>query len=613
MDKSYVKSARHALVCLLALSLTAGMLSGCAGGEQSGASSSTAQASGDASQTAGNGTQTTVTDAQGAGTALSSDADASGGSTGAQSQGASGEASSFVDVHDMSDGIYGIPLTLSGGTGKATLSSPAKVTVDGGAITVTFLWSSKNYDYMRVGDTKYLPVSAAGEPSAFEIPVDELVSEMTVYADTVAMSTPHEIEYLVTFDLDAITRGEPGSDAAGGQSAGAGTNAGTDAGAAGTSAASTGASSSQSDGSDTSQSDATLGEMAHDIPSCFSAVSSMNLDYAHEYAVDYDSEGRAYICIGTDQHFLLLPEGVQAPDGVTGDVVIIRQPLMSIYAASSATLDLFDKCGAMGQVSLVSSDYDSWTIQSVRDAMDSGDISFVGKYSEPDFERIAASNVDFIIENNMIYHSPATLEKLRELGFAVMVERMSYESHPLGRAEWIRLIGLLTGHEDDADSVYKALREQFEANTADKKSSNTVAFFYISTSGSAIIRLPGDYISKMISLAGGNYVFDGIDTENTTKATMNLEMEAFYAAARDADILIYNNTIDSTVKDLNGLLAKSPLLADFKAVRDGNVWSTGENVYQQVTSISSLMEDFHAVIFDEADGKDTLKCLTRLK
>ena len=612
MNKSYVKSARHALVCLLAVSLTAGMLSGCTGGGQSDASSSAAQVSGDASQTAGNGTQSTVTDAQGAGTALSSGAGASGSAADTQSQGtSSSEASSFVDVHDMSDGIYSVPLTLSGGTGKATLSSPARVTVDGGAITVTFLWSSKNYDYMRVGDIKYLPVSAAGEPSAFEIPVDELVSEMTVYADTVAMSTPHEIEYLVTFDLDAITRGEPGSDAAGGQSAGAGTN--TAAGAAGTSAASSGAASAQSGSSDASQSDATLGELAHDIPSWFSAVSSMELDYAHEYAVDYDSEGRAYICIGADQHFLLLPEGVQAPDGVTGDVVIICQPLRSIYAASSATLDLFDKCGAMGQVSLVSSDYDSWTIQSVRDAMDSGDISFVGKYSEPDFERIAASNVDFILENNMIYHSPATLEKLRELGFAVMIERMSYESHPLGRAEWIRLIGLLTGHDDDADSVYKALKEQFEVNTAEKKSAKTVAFFYISTSGSAIIRLPGDYISKMISLAGGNYVFDGIDTENTTKATMNLEMEAFYAAARDADILIYNNTIDSTVKDMNGLLAKSPLLADFKAVKDGNVWSTGENVYQQVTSISSLMEDFHAVIFDEADGKDTLKCLTRLK
>ena len=194
-----------------------------------------------------------------------------------------------------------------------------------------------------------------------------------------------------------------------------------------------------------------------------------------------------------------------------------------------------------------------------------------------------------------------------------MIERMSYESHPLGRAEWIRLIGLLTGCSDRADEVFASLKSRFEANIASETSSKTVAFFYISTSGSAVIRLPGDYISKMIRLAGGNYVFDGIETENTTKATMNLEMEAFYSTARDADILIYNNSIDSSVRDMDGLLAKSPLLADFKAVKNKNVWCTGENVYQQVTSVADLMEDFHSVIFDDADDADALSCLTRLK
>ncbi len=570
--KKNLTSKRLCLACVMAASLITGMLSGCSSADSS-SEGTVSSAASDPGSPDPSGSMSESTPA-------------------------------IADPRSLEDGVYGIPVALSGGTGKASLASPARMTVDGGRITVTFLWSSKNYDYMRIGDTQYLPVSPAGEPSAFEIPLTELSAEMTVYADTVAMSTPHEIEYTVTFDLDAITAGEPipsvaGTDAA---SESSGTSSGY-SDAPGSDAASK---------ADSDSSGRTLGELEHDIPDWFDAVSSMELEYAHEYAVDYDAEQRAYITIGTDQHFLLLPEDMQAPDGITDDVILIQQPLDSIYAASSSTLDLFDKCSAMNRITLVSSEYNSWTIQSVRDGMDRGDIAFVGKYSEPDFERIAASDVDFILENNMIYHSPSTLEKLRELGFTVMIERMSYESHPLGRAEWIRLIGLLTGCSDRADEVFASLKSRFEANIASETSSKTVAFFYISTSGSAVIRLPGDYISKMIRLAGGNYVFDGIETENTTKATMNLEMEAFYSAARDADILIYNNSIDSSVRDMDGLLAKSPLLADFKAVKNKNVWCTGENVYQQVTSVADLMEDFHSVIFDDADGADTLSCLTRL-
>ena len=94
---------------------------------------------------------------------------------------------------------------------------------------------------------------------------------------------------------------------------------------------------------------------------------------------------------------------------------------------------------------------------------------------------------------------------------------------------------------------------------------------------------------------------------------MKLEMEAFYETARDTDILIYNNNKDKTVKDLDSLIARNSLLADCKAVKEGNVWCTGANVYQQVTAVPALLEDFRAIISGEADGKDQLNYLTRLK
>ena len=103
----------------------------------------------------------------------------------------------------LEDGEYTIEVTLSGGSGRASVESPAKLTVDGGNATAEIVWSSSNYDYMIVGDEKYLPVNTEGN-SVFEIPVLIVDDDMTVYADTTAMSTPHEIEYTLRFDSASV-------------------------------------------------------------------------------------------------------------------------------------------------------------------------------------------------------------------------------------------------------------------------------------------------------------------------------------------------------------------------------------------------------------------------
>lgn len=101
------------------------------------------------------------------------------------------------------DGNYTIALTFEGGSGKASVSSPADLTVADGKMTVTLIWSSQNYDYMIVDGEKYLPVNTEGN-SVFEIPVPALDKPIEVIGDTVAMSTPHEIEYTITFHADTL-------------------------------------------------------------------------------------------------------------------------------------------------------------------------------------------------------------------------------------------------------------------------------------------------------------------------------------------------------------------------------------------------------------------------
>ncbi len=99
------------------------------------------------------------------------------------------------------DGEYNANVVLEGGSGRATVDSPAALTVADGKMTTTIVWSSPNYDYMIVDGEKYLPTNTEGN-STFEIPVSALGTSLSVTADTVAMSTPHEIEYTLTFTLD---------------------------------------------------------------------------------------------------------------------------------------------------------------------------------------------------------------------------------------------------------------------------------------------------------------------------------------------------------------------------------------------------------------------------
>ena len=137
---------------------------------------------------------------------------------------------------------------------------------------------------------------------------------------------------------------------------------------------------------------------------------------------------------------------------------------------------------------------------------------------------------------------------------------------------------------------------------AQKPAGKTVAFFYITTSGAVNVRKSGDYIAKAIRMAGGDYVsFDESGEENAL-STMTIQMESFYDAAADADVLIYNSTIDGELDSLDALLAKSPLLADFRAVQTGNVWCITKNFYQESLALGDLILDVHAVLNDKDAG-----------
>ena len=110
----------------------------------------------------------------------------------------------------------------------------------------------------------------------------------------------------------------------------------------------------------------------------------------------------------------------------------------------------------------------------------------------------------------------------------------------------------------------------------------------------------------MIELAGGKYIFDKLGDTQSKSSSVTMQMEEFYASAKDVDCLIYNSTIDGQITSIDELVAKNQLLADFKAVQSGNVWCTTQNMYQESMAIGSMIADMHtAFVTDVSQNTDT--------
>ena len=228
------------------------------------------------------------------------------------------EQADSAEVSVPEDGEYTVDVTLEGGSGKATVDSQAKVTVTDGVAYATIVWSSTHYDYMIVNGEKYLNENEGGN-STFTFPIDGIPCEMDVIGDTTAMSTPHEIDYTLTFkfpetadfkDLDCNGR--------------------------------------------------------------------MELSYADQFEVEQYGAYKL-ITIVDNGRFLLVPKGVTVPEDVPGDVTVLEQPLENVYLVSSAVMDLVCRIGAVPDLKYTGVKEKDWYVKEAADAMAAGNMIYAGK------------------------------------------------------------------------------------------------------------------------------------------------------------------------------------------------------------------------------------------
>lgn len=539
----------------------------------------------------------------------------------------------FATQITLSDGEYEMDVQLEGGTGKATITSPAEVTVKDGNVVGLIEWSSPNYDYMIVKGEKYFPVNSQGN-SVFEIPIDTLNSPIDIIADTTAMSSPHEVAYTLTFSYDNPS-GKDKVKASGSWVIPYSYVIGVTIFIVGLLAfllykkksrvvaailililfLTLGCSfyviyqkqepvknENVKEHIDDSVEEKGIPEI---IGEHLLHMESMKLDYATGFFVDYykDENNTIYklITIGEDR-FLIVPDIYSIYSDIPKEYVVLERP-KQIYLVASPVMDMMVALDMMDGIQFSGLDAKDWYIEKARETMESGDLLYAGKYSAPDYELILNKGCDLAIENTMIYHTPEVKEKLESFGIPVIVDRSSYETDPLGRMEWVKLYGALMDCENRATEVFEEQEKQYKeiATAVKRKERPTVAFFYISANGDVKVRKSNDYMAQMIETAGGEYIFSDLKgEEGSVSSTVNMQLEEFYAQAVDADYIIYNSTIEGELEDLDDFIKKSELLSRMKAVKDGHVYCTSQNLYQSSMELGTIVSDIHKMIEGES-------------
>lgn len=593
---------------------------------------------------------------------------------------------SFSELSEIPDGSYWIRVSMTGGSGRASISSPTGFYVKDGQATADIHWSSASYDYMKLDGVRYDAFTDAAGYSAMTIPVSALDAAIPVLADTTAMSKPYEIEYQLSFDGSALL---PMTDASMAEAHALPTDevnramqsATTQVADAETSDSAGGSGNRTNASAETSTKTAgasgTVGESsvhwsaAPEIEG-LTFISSEKNDVAEYFrlSVYEDASGAKYQLLETAgglHRYLIAPADAQVSDrksdhftaraseansankekkGDALELTVLQQPLTTTYVAASAVMAPLCDLGAVSQIRFSGLREEGWYVAEARTAMEKGSMLFAGKYSEPDYETLLREGCDLALESTMIYRSPEVIEKLSALGIPVYIDYSSYEPHVLGRLEWIRVYGALFSLEEKAQQWYASERDRIRAIQKDAETSSgeasqsgksteksetktsrnskneassigsssgragtdttadqrpTVVYFYVNSSGQIQVRQPHDYIPELLELAGARYLAPDMSSLSSRKSNVTVSLEDFYSSCRDADYLIYSATLDRPLSSIQELLGKNALFADFKAVKEGHVYTTDKDFYQLSDRMADFAEDVHRMLQGQGD------------
>lgn len=315
----------------------------------------------------------------------------------------------------------------------------------------------------------------------------------------------------------------------------------------------------------------------------------MDIQYAQQFTVEtFEGGYRLVHELTSDSRILVVPEGMSVPTDLEENVQVLQLPVTKSYVCGSNMVAMTDAIGCIDQVTLVGVDT-TWHFQSIKDQLDSGYTQFAGGYTtDPDYEMIATHGTQLVIWNG---YEEDVFQKFHDLGIVVLCEENTTEPGVYGRLEWLKLLGVLYGIEDQANAYYDDQVAQINEIQSYGDTGVVVGIGGISSSGKFYSRKSGDFQADYVRYANGTYNLE--DVEQDSAGSLTMTPEDFYLRFKDCDVLIWNF---SATGNLETLVETYPAIEDFKAYQTGRLYIQSGNFIQSAANPACIIRDIYTVI-----------------
>ncbi len=330
-------------------------------------------------------------------------------------------------------------------------------------------------------------------------------------------------------------------------------------------------------------------------------MKALPIHFSQSFRIEYMDDGSKLVTDGENMRLLLVPQGNEAPKGYKADK-IVRIPLKNAMCASSTQVGPLIKLGVLDSLKAVTTPGEKWVTAEVKAAFNQGKVKYVGGdgMGQPDYELVKAVNPDMVFAYTGAYGQQAMIDKLSEMGIGCAVNNEYLESHYLGRMEWIKFMAAFYDKELEAEKILNDAVKEID-NVSIKIAGYKAPKISWGNSNKGTVYVPnaGSYIGKWIDMAGGDYAFKNVGAG--AAGSVKISMEDFYAQSKDADILIYSSLITYLKNPtIEGLIEENPLLADMKAVKNGDVWVYGADWWETIPDTDRFIKDIASVFHPEA-------------
>ncbi len=330
--------------------------------------------------------------------------------------------------------------------------------------------------------------------------------------------------------------------------------------------------------------------------------SSLGLDYAQNFTIQYLDNDVKVVTDGDGRELLLLPKDAEAPEGYE-DAQVISTPIERAMICSTTHAGLINSLGdpsLFDSIAVVTTPKEDWTIQEIMDNLDDGTTQYIAwdAYGNASIEDVVTAAPDVVILSGGDETAVQHASQLDEVGIPYISVTEWMEQAGEGQLEWMKLFGALFNMDQQADEIFdqkiadmNALKEKASQVPEEERPVVAVGMVY---DGVVYTYGGGSSTAKTIESAGGTYAMKDVEGEGS----MQINMEEFVDLAKDADILIYSSMVTITT-DKEELLTEDPLLGEFAAYKNDQIYVYGKDYYINSTAVDEKFSDMVAIIHPE--------------